>query len=160
MRRRTILTSSLAALAALSIPGRRVFAAGTADVTAIGLDGKPLTLKGGDLDDLRATVRGEVLTADQSGWDTARRLWNPVFDKKPALIVRCVGAADVRSAVKYAAGARTADRGPRRRPQPLGPVGLRWRNNHRSLAHALRRSRSHRENRARRGRGAPRAARP
>jgi FAD/FMN-containing dehydrogenase len=104
MRRRTILTSSLAALAALSIPGRRVFAAGTADVTAIGLDGKPLTLKGGDLDDLRATVRGEVLTADQSGWDTARRLWNPVFDKKPALIVRCVGAADVRSAVKYAAG--------------------------------------------------------
>jgi FAD/FMN-containing dehydrogenase len=104
MRRRTVLASGLAALTALSIPGRRVFAAGTADVAAIGLDGKALTLKGGDIDDLRTSVRGEVLTADQSGWDTARRLWNPVFDRKPALIVRCLGAADVRRAVQFAAG--------------------------------------------------------
>jgi FAD/FMN-containing dehydrogenase len=103
MRRRTVLGSGLAALTALSIPGRRVFA-GATDVAAIGLDGKALSLKDGDIDNLRASVRGEVLTADQSGWDTARRLWNPVFDKKPALIVRCVGAADVRRAVQFAAG--------------------------------------------------------
>jgi FAD/FMN-containing dehydrogenase len=104
MRRRTVLASGLAALTALSIPGRRMFAAGTTDVAAIGLDGKALSLKGSDIDDLRTSVRGEVLTADQSGWDTARRLWNPVFDKKPVLIVRCVGAADVRRAVQFAAG--------------------------------------------------------
>jgi len=103
MRRRTVLGSGLAALTALSFPGRRVFA-GATDVAATGLDGKALSLKGGDIDDLRASVRGEVLTADQSGWDTARRLWNPAFDKKPALIVRCVGAADVRRAVQFAAG--------------------------------------------------------
>lgn len=45
MKRRTILTSGLAALTTLSIPGRRVFAAGTADVAGIGLDGKALSLK-------------------------------------------------------------------------------------------------------------------
>jgi FAD/FMN-containing dehydrogenase len=113
MRRRTVLTSGLAALTALSIPGRRAFAAGTAEVAAIGLDGKPLTLKGSEIDDLRNSVRGEVLTADQSGYDTARRLWNPAFDRKPALIVRCVGAADARRAVKFAAahGLVTAVRG-------------------------------------------------
>ena len=104
MRRRTVVASGLAALTAFSIPGRRMLAAGPAEVAAVGLDGKALTLKGSDIDDLRAGVRGEVLTADQSGWDTARRLWNPVFDKKPALIVRCVGAADVRRAVQFAAG--------------------------------------------------------
>jgi hypothetical protein len=104
MRRRTMLTSGLAALTAFAIPGRGVCAAGTADVSAIGLDGRALNLKGGDIDDLRGGVRGEVLSADQSGYETARRLWNPVFDKKPALIVRCVGAADVRTAVQFAAG--------------------------------------------------------
>jgi FAD/FMN-containing dehydrogenase len=113
MKRRTVLASGLAALTAVSIPGRRVFAAGTADVTAIGLDGKPLSLKGSEVDDLRASVRGEVLTAAESGYDTARRIWNPAFDRKPALIVRCVGAADVRRAVKFAAahGLLTAVRG-------------------------------------------------
>src|SRR5215475_14453740 len=113
MRRRTVLASGLAALAAASIPGRRVFAAGTADVVAIGLDGKPLTLKGDKIDELRTSARGEVLTADQSGYDTARRLWNPAFDRKPALIARCVGAADVRRAVEFAAahGLLTAVRG-------------------------------------------------
>jgi len=113
MRRRTVLASGLAAFTAMSLPGRRLFAAGTADVAAIGLDGKPVTLKGSEIDDLRAGSRGEVLTGGQSGYDTARRLWNPAFDKKPALIVRCVGAADVRRAVKFAAahGLLTAVRG-------------------------------------------------
>ncbi|HVP34683.1 MAG TPA: FAD-binding oxidoreductase [Steroidobacteraceae bacterium] len=113
MKRRTVIASGLAALTAYSIPGRRLLAAGPAEVPAVGLDGKALALKSGDIDDLRASVRGEVLTADQSGWDTARRLWNPVFDKKPALIVRCVGAADARRAVQFAAGHRllTAVRG-------------------------------------------------
>ena len=113
MRRRTVLASGLAALTAISIPGRRALAAAAADVVAIGLDGKPLALKAGEIDDLRASVRGEVLTAELPAYDTARRLWNPVFDKKPALIVRCAGAADVRRAVKFAAahGLLTAVRG-------------------------------------------------
>jgi len=56
-----------------------------------------------DIEDLRAGLRGELISAEQSAYDAARRLWNPSFDRKPALIVRCVGAADVRRAVSFTA---------------------------------------------------------
>jgi len=102
MRRRTMLAAGLAALTAASLPYRRVLAAVASDIPAVGLDGRQLTLKGSELEELRADVRGEVLAADQAGYDSARRLWNPAFDRKPALIVRCVGAADVRRAVQFA----------------------------------------------------------
>lgn len=52
---------------------------------------------------LRARVRGPVLTAADAGYDAARRIWNAMIDKRPALIVRCVGAADVLEAVRFAA---------------------------------------------------------
>ncbi|HLY53743.1 MAG TPA: hypothetical protein VKQ31_12075, partial [Steroidobacteraceae bacterium] len=97
MKRRAFCTATLAALASAVVPSRRLLAATpAAETPAVGLDGKPLTLKAADIDDLRAGLRGELITADQSNYDVARRLWNPAFDHKPALIVRCVGAADVR----------------------------------------------------------------
>jgi hypothetical protein len=114
MRRRTFCAASLAALTAASFPHRRLLAAtAPADTPAVGLDGRQLTLKAVDIDELRAGLRGELITAGQSEYETARRLWNPAFDKKPALIVRCVGAADVRRAVNFAAahGLLTAVRG-------------------------------------------------
>jgi FAD/FMN-containing dehydrogenase len=114
MRRRSFCAASLAALAAASFPHRRLFAAApAADTPAVGLDGHALTLQASDIDDLRAGLRGELITAGQPEYETARRLWNPAFDKKPALIVRCVGAADAQRAVKFAAahGLLTAVRG-------------------------------------------------
>jgi FAD/FMN-containing dehydrogenase len=79
----------------------------------VGLDGRQLTLKSADIEELRTGLRGELITADQPAYESARRLWNPAFDRKPLLIVRCVGAADVRRAVNFAAahGVLTAVRG-------------------------------------------------
>jgi len=79
----------------------------------MGLDGRQLTLKSADIEELRTGLRGELITADQPAYEGARRLWNPAFDRKPLLIVRCVGAADVRRAVNFAAahGILTAVRG-------------------------------------------------
>jgi FAD/FMN-containing dehydrogenase len=114
MKRRTFCAAGLAALTAASLPCRPLRAAASADDTAaVGLDGRPLALKAADIDDLRAGLRGELIGAGQPEYETARRLWNPAFDKKPALIVRCVGAADVRRAVDFAAahGLLTAVRG-------------------------------------------------
>ncbi len=114
MRRRTFCAASLAALTAASFPHRRLFAdTPAADTLAVGLDGRSLTLRASDVDDLRAGLRGELISAGQPEYETARRLWNPAFNKKPALIVRCVGAADVQRAVKFAAahGLLTAVRG-------------------------------------------------
>ncbi|MGH7230342.1 MAG: FAD-binding oxidoreductase [Nitrospiraceae bacterium] len=47
------------------------------------------------IDQLRAQVRGEVLAPADSGYDDARTIWNATIDRKPAVIVRCAGVADV-----------------------------------------------------------------
>jgi FAD/FMN-containing dehydrogenase len=53
--------------------------------------------------ELRETVRGEVLTPDDDGYAEARRIWNGAHDgRRPAVIVRCTGAADVIAAVGFA----------------------------------------------------------
>ena len=103
MKRRTFCAAGVAALAAAAYPYRRAGAAAASELGASGLDARQLTLKAADLDDLRAGLRGELITAQQPGYDSARRLWNPAFDRHPALIVRCLGAADVRRAVSFAA---------------------------------------------------------
>ena len=51
---------------------------------------------------LRCALRGELLTAGTPEYDAARTLWNGMIDKRPALIVRCRGAADVVTAVNFA----------------------------------------------------------
>jgi len=52
--------------------------------------------------DFRASVRGELLRPDDAGFDTARRVWNGMVDKTPALILRCAGVSDVMTAVDFA----------------------------------------------------------
>jgi FAD/FMN-containing dehydrogenase len=114
MKRRAFCAGGLTALTAATMPYRHTLAATTAaDMPATGLDGRQLTLKAADVEDLRAGLRGELITPAESGYDSARRLWNPAFDRKPALIVRCAGAADARRAVSFAAahGLLTAVRG-------------------------------------------------
>ncbi len=54
------------------------------------------------LGDLRASLRGDLLTSADPAYDEARKLWNGMFDKRPAAIARCAGTADVISAVKFA----------------------------------------------------------
>ena len=51
---------------------------------------------------LRAMLRGSLLLPDEPGYDTARAIWNAMIDKRPGIIVRCAGAADVRTAVNFA----------------------------------------------------------
>ncbi|MFX0207690.1 MAG: FAD-binding oxidoreductase, partial [Candidatus Hodarchaeota archaeon] len=51
---------------------------------------------------LRAQIQGDVLLPSDEGYDQARKIWNGMIDKRPALIVRCTGPADVIDAVKFA----------------------------------------------------------
>lgn len=52
--------------------------------------------------ELRANVRGAVIGPHDEGYDAARKVWNGMVDKHPALVVRCAGVADVVSAVRFA----------------------------------------------------------
>jgi FAD/FMN-containing dehydrogenase len=54
-----------------------------------------------DLDQLRR-VCGEVITADDAAYDDARRLWNAIHDRRPAVIVRPTTATKVATAVRFA----------------------------------------------------------
>jgi FAD/FMN-containing dehydrogenase len=52
--------------------------------------------------ELRGKVRGAVLAPGESGFDAARTIWNAMIDRRPALIIRAAGAADVIQAVTLA----------------------------------------------------------
>ena len=54
------------------------------------------------LQDFRSTQRGAVLVPDDEGYDAARTIWNGMIDKRPAVIARCRGVADVIGAVNLA----------------------------------------------------------
>src|SRR5216683_3387362 len=47
-------------------------------------------------------VRGEVLCPADEGYEVARKVFNAMIDKRPALIARCAGTADVIECVKFA----------------------------------------------------------
>ena len=51
---------------------------------------------------LNEDLRGSVLLPTSAGYDDARRIWNAMIDRRPAIIARCAGAADVASAVNFA----------------------------------------------------------
>jgi FAD/FMN-containing dehydrogenase len=57
-----------------------------------------------DIAALAADFRGEIISPGDAGYDEARRVWNSMIDKYPALIARCTGTADVAAAVKWARG--------------------------------------------------------
>jgi FAD/FMN-containing dehydrogenase len=54
------------------------------------------------IQEFRASLRGALLRPGDDGYDSARRVWNGMIDRKPALIVRCAGVADVINAVNFA----------------------------------------------------------
>jgi FAD binding domain len=50
----------------------------------------------------QAAFRGEVIQPGDSGYETARKIWNASIDKHPGIIARCSGVADVVAAVNFA----------------------------------------------------------
>jgi hypothetical protein len=54
------------------------------------------------ISELSGTFSGKLLQPHNSGYDSARRVHNGLIDKRPALIARCKGTADIADAVKLA----------------------------------------------------------
>lgn len=53
------------------------------------------------IDRFRRAFAGEIVTPGATGYDDARRVWNAVFDRHPALIVRPASVDDVIAAIRF-----------------------------------------------------------
>ena len=54
------------------------------------------------LGELETTLRGQLVRPADPDYDQARAIWNAAHDRRPALVIRCAGTADVMRAVEFA----------------------------------------------------------
>lgn len=66
------------------------------------LDGAEAALPMGTVRDFKSALRGKLLLPDEEGYEVARNIWNGMIDKRPGLIARCAGVADVVRSVNFA----------------------------------------------------------
>ncbi len=58
-------------------------------------------IDGAGLATFRDTFRGEIVLPGDDGYDDARRVWNAMIDRRPAIVVRPVDVTDVVTAVRF-----------------------------------------------------------
>ena len=61
-----------------------------------------ITLPEDTIRKFKESLRGELILSDDAGYDDARSIWNAMIDRRPALIARCLGVADVVTCVNFA----------------------------------------------------------
>ncbi|HXY38311.1 MAG TPA: FAD-binding oxidoreductase [Vicinamibacteria bacterium] len=59
-------------------------------------------MKDTEIQDLRARFRGELIAPADPAYDGARKVYNGMIDRRPALIARCADVADVMAGVGFA----------------------------------------------------------
>jgi FAD/FMN-containing dehydrogenase len=72
------------------------------DLRVTTTEGTDAILEEAAVHDFAANLRGPLLRPGDGGYDAARRVWNGMIDRRPALIARCAGVADVIAAVRFA----------------------------------------------------------
>ena len=61
-----------------------------------------ITLQEDSIRKFKESLCGELILSEDAGYDDARSIWNAMIDRRPALIARCLGVADVATCVKFA----------------------------------------------------------
>ncbi len=87
----------------VDVPSRsHVSCAGAATTpTYFGRHSDGMTITKLDIDALAANFQGPLITPDHPTYDSARQIWNGQIQRRPALIARCTGVADVIAAVRF-----------------------------------------------------------
>ncbi len=60
-----------------------------------------LAIDDATIEQLRSSIDGEVITPEDSSYEEARRVWNGMIDRHPALIARCTSTEDVAIALNF-----------------------------------------------------------
>jgi len=68
-----------------------------------------MTLQEDTIRKLKESLRGELILANDPGYDDTRSIWNAMIDRRPALIARCLGVADAVTCVNFAREHETAE---------------------------------------------------
>lgn len=105
MKRREFVSSALVAVgsaSAFKLTSVLARSGPVADIDAVTADGRQITLRSKEVLDLAKQLHGDLLLAGDAGYDQARYLLNPSFDKHPALVVQPVDVPDIQTAVKFA----------------------------------------------------------
>src|ERR1700719_4131617 len=72
------------------------------DLRVITTNGTDTILEEATVQNFADSLRGPLLHPGEGGYDEARKVWNGMIDRRPALIARCAGVADVIAAVRFA----------------------------------------------------------
>ena len=72
------------------------------DLRVVASDGSEAILEATVAQGLADSLRGRLLRCGEGGYEEARKVWNGMIDRRPALIARCAGPADVVAAVRFA----------------------------------------------------------
>jgi FAD/FMN-containing dehydrogenase len=108
MRRRDFFRMSLLTGAAAALPAGRLTASESTsknepgDVRAVKLSGAETSIEGAAIREFRASLKGQLLLFSDAEYEAARRIWNGMINKQPAMIVRCADTTDVVRAVTFA----------------------------------------------------------
>src|SRR5215208_4070361 len=73
-----------------------------ADLPIVTLTGATAALGESVVERFGSRLRGQLLSPGDADYEEARLIWNGLIDKRPALIARCAGVADVIDSVNFA----------------------------------------------------------
>jgi FAD/FMN-containing dehydrogenase len=71
-------------------------------IAAVSLDGAAIELDKAAVTEFGESLSGPVMLSGHPQYDAARKIWNGMHDKRPALIARCLDDDDVSKAVSFA----------------------------------------------------------
>ena len=66
------------------------------------VDNREFDLSQSTFDAWKARLRGPVLVQGDTGFEDSRTVWNGMIDRRPAVVVRCLGTSDVVECVRFA----------------------------------------------------------
>jgi hypothetical protein len=109
MDRRKFVKSTLAASVAATFPAlsacgekAKVATEAEASIRAVSLDGAELELTKAMIREFGAAMSGPVMLSEDPGYESARKVWNGMHDKHPALIAQCQNTQDIQHTVDFA----------------------------------------------------------